>query len=198
MVLFFFLFSLTPATTEGNTFYSNRANRLLPADFHLSVVKDCVFVFQWVLVVNCFCFQPSLIAVMLNSLLKSHWVFQHSHSACVSWRTSGTRGTSFCLLTAHMTLMSWTCGKRKTAICPCIFSLVAMERFSICLLSPPFGHTCVSPGTLRLVLLPSGWMDVAVHYRCIKQVIEFVQVELSCLAKTLIDIWVTLNGSRAL
>ncbi|KAL0156224.1 hypothetical protein M9458_047470, partial [Cirrhinus mrigala] len=53
-----------------------------------------------------------------------------------------------------------------------------MERFSVCLLSPPMVLTCVSPGTLRMVLLPFGWMEIAVHYRSIEKVIEFVQVGL--------------------
>lgn len=113
---------------------------------HGSIYVYFGFVLQWVLVVKCFCFQPRLTPALFNSFLQSHWVFQHLLSACVSrWSEAG--GKLFCLPTAHLRLMNSMCGKRKTVVCPCIFSLVKMEYFSICLPSLSSRPTCASPGT---------------------------------------------------
>ncbi len=156
------------------------------------------FVLQWVSMVKRLCFPPSLIPALLNSLLKSRWVFQHLHSACELQRSSRTRGRSFSLPIVRPSLMKLMCGNRQTVVCPCIFSLVMMEHFSDCLLSPPSRPTCASPGTLRLVSLPSGWMDIAVCSSCIEQVSQSVLAAPSCSAKTLINIWVALMRSRVL
>ncbi len=70
--------------------------------------------------------------------------------------------------------------------------------FFFCLLSPSSRPTCASPGTLWLVSLPSGWMDVEVCSRSIEKVSQSVLVAPSCSAKMLINMLVALMQSRVL
>ncbi len=160
--------------------------------FVLVTVFD--FVLQWVSVVKCFCSRMRLISATLNSHLKSHWALQRSLSACASRRSSRASGRSFSSPTARPTSTSSTCGERETAACPS--TSVATERSSTCLLSPPSGFTCASPGARAPDSRHSGWMGAAARCSCINRVTASTRWAPLCSARTPINTWATSRRCR--